>query len=332
VVLPDPLPIIAPEGGAEDAGAADGSPPTASPWRQLWRTVRRNPSSVIGLSVLIALVAIALLAPVIAPYSPNMQVGQPFTPPNGRFLLGLDDGGYDVLSLLMWGLRISLLVGFAAAIIASVIGAVVGVIAGYYGGLTESSLMRFTDFFLVIPLLPLMIVIADIWSASVFHIIIVIAVLNWTVTAVVVRAQVKSVRERVYVRRAHALGAPHRRIIMRHVVPQVMPLIVANTVLNIAYAVFLETALAFLGLGDPTQTSLGTMIQHAFLRAAISSGAWWAIVPPGALVAVAVLAASLVGRTIEDSLNPRLHVAHLSSRTFGVRKPPPRERRTVGTV
>jgi peptide/nickel transport system permease protein len=98
-----------------------------------------------------------------------------------------------------------------------------------------------------------------------------------------------------------------------------MPLIVANTVLNIAYAIFTETALAFLGLGDPTQVSLGTMIEHAFLSAAISQNAWWAVVPPGALVAVIILACSLVGRTIEDSLNPRLRSAHLSARVFRMR-------------
>jgi peptide/nickel transport system permease protein len=112
------------------------------------------------------------------------------------------------------------------------------------------------------------------------------------------------------------------------VLPQAMPLIVANTVLNLAYAIFTETALAFLGLGDPTQVSLGTMIEHAFQRAAISEGAWWAIVPPGALVAIAVLAASLVGRAIEDSLNPRLRVAHVSSRTW--RLEAARRRSTTG--
>jgi peptide/nickel transport system permease protein len=291
-----------------------------SPWRETWRAVRSSASSVTGMIVLAILVAIALLAPLIAPDNPDQQVGHAFAPPSSAHLLGLDDGGYDVLSLLMWGLRVSLLVGVAATLIASVLGAIVGVIAGYRGGITDGVLMRITDYFLVIPLLPLMIVIADAWGASLFHIIVVIGALTWTMTAIVVRAQVRSVRERVYIKRAGALGATHRHIIVHHVLPQVMPLIIANTVLNLAYAVFTETALAFLGLGDPTQVSLGTMIEHAFLRAAISSGAWWAIVPPGALVAIAVLAASLLGRTIEDSLNPRLRVAHLSSRRFRVRR------------
>jgi peptide/nickel transport system permease protein len=263
---------------------------------------------------------VALLAPLIAPYGVNEQLGQPLSPPSAQHLLGLDDGGYDVLSLLMWGLRISLLVGFGATLIASAIGGAVGVLAGYFGGWTDGILMRITDYFLVVPLLPLMIVVADLWGANILHIIVIIGVLSWTMTALVVRAQVRSVKGRVYIQRARALGARNSRIVMRHILPQVMPLIVANTVLNIAYAIFTETALAFLGLGDPNQVSLGTMIEHAFLSAAISQNAWWAIVPPGALVAVIILACSLVGRTIEDSLNPRLRSAHLSARVFRMRR------------
>jgi peptide/nickel transport system permease protein len=304
---------------ASGLGTAAGS---RSPIRQLWRSIWKSPASLAGFVVLVSLIAVALLAPVIAPYSPNQVVGHPFDAPSSSHLLGLDDGGYDVLSLLMWGLRVSLLVGFAATLIASVAGAVVGVVAGYFGGIVDGGLMRLTDYFLVIPLLPLMIVVADAWGPSLPHVIIVIGGLAWTMTAIVVRAQVRSIRERAYVKRAHALGASNRRVIVRHVLPQVMPLIVANTVLTLGYAVFTETALAFLGLTDPTQASLGTMIEDAFLRAAISSGAWWAVIPPGVLVAVLVLAASLVGRGIEDSLNPRLRVAHLSARRFSVRRSP----------
>jgi peptide/nickel transport system permease protein len=268
---------------------------------------------------LLALILVAVLAPVIAPYNPNIPVGRPFTPPSGHHWLGLDDGGYDVLSLLMYGLRVSLLVGFAATLIASSVGTAVGVVAGYFGGFIDGLLMRITDYFLVIPLLPFMIVVADVWGASLLHIIVVIGVLSWTTTAVVLRAQARTIRERAYIRRAQAMGASRTRIILRHLLPQVMPLVVANTVLNISYAIFTETALAFLGLGDPNQVSLGTMIEHAFLAADISEGAWWAVVPPGALVAVTVIACSLLGRTIEDSLNPRLRVAHISARAFRVR-------------
>lgn len=314
-MIPAEQPAIVEAFEEEIQGTA--GPPT--PARQLWRAVRHSPSASVGGLLLLALILVAILAPVIAPYGSNTQAGPPFGAPSSSHLLGLDDGGYDVLSLLMYGLRVSLLVGFAATLIASLVGTVVGVVAGYFGGFIDGLLMRITDYFLVIPLLPFMIVIADLWGADLLHIIVVIGVLSWTMTAVVLRAQARTIRERTYIRRAQAMGASHARIILRHLLPQVMPLVVANTVLNISYAIFTETALSFLGLGDPTQVSLGTMIEHAFLRADISEGAWWAIVPPGALVAVIVVACSLIGRTIEDSLNPRLRTAHLSARAFQVR-------------
>lgn len=291
----------------EDAAA---SSPMAKVWRAMWS----NKTAFVGLVVLVVLIILSIFAPLIAPYPVNQQVGQPFSPPSVHHLLGLDDAGYDVFSLLLYGLRISLLVGFSATIIASVLGTVIGIIAGYRGGIIDNLLMRLTDYFLVIPLLPLMIVVADLWGATLFHIIAVIGLLSWTMTAIVIRAQVRSLREYMFIRRARATGASHTRIIVQHILPQVMPLVVANTVLNISYAVFTETALAFLGIGDPSQVSLGTMIEFGFQRGAITDGAWWAIVPPGLLVTVIVLACSLIGRGIETTFNPRLNLAHLSMR------------------
>ena len=309
----EPAGVIAP---VEPEDQLAGRQASTSSWATVSRAVRRSPSGLIGLAILVVLIAVALLAPQIAPYGVNEQVGARLAPPSSAHLLGLDDGGYDIISLLIYGLRVSLLVGFAATLVASGVGSIVGVVAGYSGGTVDATLMRITDYFLVIPALPLMISVADIWGPSLFHVIIVIGVLSWTVTALVVRAQARSVKERVYVKRQRSLGASHRWIVSHHVLPQLVPLIVANTVLNIAYAIFLETALAFLGLGDPTRVSLGTMIQHAFLASAISQGAWWAIVPPGVLVAVIILACTLFGRAIEDAFNPRLRAAHLGARSF----------------
>jgi peptide/nickel transport system permease protein len=283
------------------------------------RALRRNKAAVIGASILFVITFCAVLAPVIAPYGLHTQVGPVFGHPSWKHPVGLDDGGIDMVTLLMWGARISLVVGFAATFVSMAIGGTVGVLAGYFGGKVDTILMRITDYFLVIPDVPLMIVVAAIWGPSLFHIVIVIGILLWTSTARVIRAQVKSVRERVYVKRARALGAGHARIVFRHVLPQVAPLLIANTVLTIAVAIFDETALSFLGLGDPARISLGKVIENAFQRAAISTGAWWAIVPPGALVAVIILSCSLFGGAIEDALNPRLRVAHLSARTFRLR-------------
>ena len=285
----------------------------------VWRTLRRRPSAIIGIVLLSVIVLTALLAPWIAPYGLHEQVGPPFGPPSPAHPLGLDDGGIDMVTLLMWGTRVSLVVGFAATAVSVLIGGTVGLTAGYFGGKVDTVLMRITDYFIVIPDVPLMIVVADIRGPSIGHIIIVIGILLWTGTARVLRAQVKSVRERVYVQRSRALGASHWRIVGRHVLPQVAPLLIANTVLTVAVAIFDETALSFLGLGDPSRISLGKVIENAFERAAISSGAWWAIVPPGILVALIILSCSLIGGALEDSLNPRLRVAHLGARTFRLR-------------
>ncbi len=299
--------------------ALDDSVPVRSRRGIVWETVKRRPSAAVGAGVLLVVVLGAVLAPVLAPYDLHKQVGPVFGHPSWSHPLGLDDGGIDMVTLLMWGARISLVVGFAATFVSMVIGGTIGVAAGYFGGKVDTVLMRITDYFLVIPDVPLMIIVAAIWGPSLFHIVIVIGILLWTSTARVIRAQVKSVRERVYVKRARSLGASHTRVVFRHVLPQVAPLLIANTVLTIAVAIFDETALSFLGLGDPSRISLGKVIENAFQRAAISTGAWWAIVPPGALVAVIILGCSLLGGTIEDALNPRLRVAHLSARSFRLR-------------
>jgi peptide/nickel transport system permease protein len=287
--------------------------------RAVWQVVRRRPSATIGLSVLVMIIVVALLAPWIAPYGLHDEVGPVFGHPSWSHPLGLDDGGVDIVTLLMWGARISLVVGFAATLVSMLVGGAIGVLAGYFGRWVDVVLMRITDYFIAIPDVPLMIVVAAIWGPSLFHIVMVIGLLLWTSTARVIRAQVKSVRERVYVQRARSIGAGHIRIIFRHVLPQIAPLLIANTVLTIAVAIFDETALAFLGLGDPSRISLGKVIENAFQRTAVSSGAWWAIVPPGALVAILILSCSLIGQALEDALNPRLRVAHLGARRFRLR-------------
>jgi peptide/nickel transport system permease protein len=200
-----------------------------------------------------------------------------------------------------------------------VIGGGVGVVAGYYGGSTDTTLMRVTDYFLVIPDIPLMMVLAALFGSSLFNIVFVIGIILWTGTARVIRSQVKSVKERVYVKRARSLGAGNWRLIVRHILPQVAPLLVANTVLTVAVAIFDETALSFLGLGDPNSVTWGSIIEHAFGRSAISAGAWWALVPAGICVAILTIGCYLLGQAIEDSLNPRLKVAHLTTRGFKLR-------------
>jgi len=296
----------------------DGGPGAEQHRNWLWQAVRESTQAKVGLGVLLFFIVIAILAPWIAPYDARTSVGPPFGPPSLQHPLGLDDGGIDMLSLLMHGGRSSIIVGFAATFVAMVIGGGIGIIAGYFGGWPDLGLMRVTDYFLVIPDLPFAIVVAAVWGPGLVHLVFVIALLLWTTTARIIRAQVKSVRERTYVKRARSLGASDLRIIVRHVLPQIGPLLIANTVLTAAIAIFDETALAFLGLGDPSAITWGNIIEFGFLRTAISAGAWWAIVPAGLCVAFVIMGCYWLGQSIEDALNPRLKVAYLSPRQFRV--------------
>lgn len=285
----------------------------------LRRAVVDSGQAKVGLTVLALLVLMAMVAPWITPYDIHTQVGEVYEPPSLQHPLGLDDGGIDMLSLLIQGGRTSLVVGLSAALVAMVIGGTIGVVSGYFGGWRDSVLMRITDYVMVIPDLPLAIVVAAVWGPSLSHLVLVIAMLLWTSTARMVRAEVKSMRERAYVKRARSIGATDTRIIVRHVLPQIGPLLTANTVLTVAGAVFLETALAFLGLGDPSSLTWGKIIELAFLRTAVSSGAWWAVVPAGLCVAVLIMACFWVGQAIEDALNPRLRISFLSPLRFRLR-------------
>jgi peptide/nickel transport system permease protein len=299
----------------------EGTPLVATPSRggnAVVQAVKERPSALAGLIIVVLFIVAAVFAPVLAPYSWSEQSGPVYSSPSSAHWLGTDDSGVDLLSELLYGGRTSLIVGFAAALVAMIVGGGVGIVAGYYGGGTDTALMRVTDYFLVIPDLVLMIVIATVFGPSLSHVILVIGLLLWTSTARIVRSQVKSIRERVYVKRARSLGASHPRIVFQHILPQVAPLLIATTVLTIAYAIFDESALAFLGVGVPG-VSWGTMLEHAFERTAMTVGAWWAFVPPGVAIGLVVIGCYLMGRAIEDALNPRLRVAHLSIRSWRFR-------------
>jgi peptide/nickel transport system permease protein len=278
--------------------------------RSFWRSLRRNPLGLAGLLMLLLVVAMALLAPWLAPYDPYAPVRTTietiYAPPSAEHLLGTDDGGKDVLSQFIYGARVSLFVGFVASAITVCIGGTIGIIAAFYGGRLGTVLMRFTDLFLVIPDLPLYVVLVALLGPSIWNVILAIALFGWTSTARLLYAQVLSLKERQFVLRARAIGASRPYIVRRHIVPLVLPLILAQNALVISLAILAESGLAFLGLGDPTLISWGTMLNFAFGRGAISVGAWWAIVPPGLGIIWVVLAWTLLGYVIEEIVNPRL--------------------------
>jgi len=285
-------------------------------FRGLWQRLGRSKIGVFGLVLLLLAIFMAVFAAYLAPYDPyapvKVTIDDIYAPPSPEHLLGTDDAAKDVLSNFIYGSRVSLIVGFFASFISIFIGGVIGIVAGFYGGRTETVLMRFTDIMLVIPDLPLAVVLVALTKPSLMNIIFVIGIIGWTGTARLVRSQTLTVKERKFVLRARAIGADRSYIVRRHILPLVLPLMVANTVLVISLAILEESTLSFLGLSDPTVISWGQMLNYAFTRGAMSAGAWWALVPPGFGIVWVVLGCTLLGHGMEQVLNPRLETHHLA--------------------
>lgn len=260
----------------------------------------------IGLAVVALFAFLAVFGSAIAPYDPEESSLEVLASPSWSHVLGTTESGADVFSQILAGARVSMVVGFAAAAISALLGSAVGLAGGYFGGWTDRILDAFENWFLVIPTLPLMIVLARILEPSMTVLIAVIGLTSWAGTGRIVRAQVFTLRERAFVERARALGAGDLYVIRKHVLPNTLPLIFANTVLIVAVAILSEAALAFLGLGDPTRISWGSMLENAFESGAPSAGAWWYVIPPGLCITVLVLAVSMLGYLFEEHVNPRL--------------------------
>ncbi|MVA75354.1 ABC transporter permease subunit [Auraticoccus sp. F435] len=276
---------------------------------EVWREFAATRSGLVGLVLLAAVFAVALLAPVLVPLETldvTRLTAASNEPPSAAHLLGTDPSGRDVLGMLVWGARVSLLVGFAATAVSMVIGTLVGMAAGHFTGLTQAVIMRVVDFFLVVPSLVLAIVLSSVLSRGLWTIVIAIGVTSWASTARVVRSQTLSIEARPYIERARALGGGDGHILGRHVLPAVLPLVLANTTLTVGSAVIAESTLSFLGLGDPTQFSWGSMLKSALDTGAATAGFWWFVLPPGLAIVVVVLCFTLVGRALESVLNPTL--------------------------
>jgi peptide/nickel transport system permease protein len=299
-------------------------------FRKDWKVFRANRLGFSGLLVLFMFVAMAILAPVLStvpnpdkhqepnvpnPIDPqNLTLQQnPLSPSLKKSIytgwvhpLGTDHKGQDIYSLTLYGSRASLIVGLVATAISVILGALIGLGAGYFGKITDEVLMRVTDFFLVLPWFPLMIVMMAILGQKFLWVVVVIGITSWPSTARIVRSQVLTVKERQFIVRAQAIGASDGHIIKTHILPNVLPLIFANTVLLIAIAIFSESFLDFFGLGDPNVISWGAMLESAYQQEAFKGGAWWWIGAPGVAIVGMVLAFSLVGYAVDDVLNPKL--------------------------
>jgi ABC-type dipeptide/oligopeptide/nickel transport system permease subunit len=257
--------------------------------------------------ILIAVPLIMAIAPsLIAPYNPWVRSDIPFLRPNDKHLLGTNDIGQDLFSELVYGARISMMVGFLAAASTVVIGTIIGLLAGYLGGIVDELLIGVTDVVLLLPGLPLMIVLAALLGQGYQNMIFVIAITSWPGVARMIRSQVLSIKEQAYIEAARALGCNDTWIISRHVLPQVIPLALANIIIRIGGAMVAEASLSFLGLGDPTQKSWGTILYWAQRTGAFSLGAWWWIIPPGIMITISVLAFTQMGFAVEQIVNPKL--------------------------
>ena len=288
--------------------------------REFWRQFSKRRVGVFAVIVLIAFTILAIApALFVGPLQTvTTATGSPLQPPSLEFPMGTDARGRSVLNLTVWGTRVSMVIGLLATIITVVIGALIGIVSGFVGGRTDQVLMRITDLFLVMPTFVLALVLAPIIieivgrdaelagiRVTLVVIVVVIGITSWASTARIIRSQVLSVKERAFVDRARVIGAGGGHIMRRHLLPNVVNLIIANTVLVFAGAVLTETTLAFIGLGDPFQPSWGQILNDAETVGAPGLGAWWWVAGPASCIVLVVLAFTLVGNALDEILNPR---------------------------
>jgi len=217
-------------------------------------------------------------------------------------LLGTDEHGRSVLNEVIWGMRVSLFVGFLATILAVGVGTMVGLVSGYKGGKTDTVLWTITQLVLTLPVYPLLVILVAVYGANMWNIIVIVGAIWWTWTARLIRSQVLTVKERAYVDAARALGAKDRDIMFRHILPNVLPLLFANATTIIAFAILTEASLAFVGLSNPNEISWGTMLFNAISFGAFYKLAWWYIVPPGLCIGLVVLGVYFMGIGAEQIL------------------------------
>ena len=258
-------------------------------------------------SVLISLILIAaLFAPLLGTTDPQVVGNREdiLLKPSSDHWMGTDDLGRDVWSQIVFGSRVSLTIGLITALVTVVTGTFVGLIAGFFGGWIEEILVKIVDFFMMLPVLPLMIILAAVLGPSLWNIILVISVVSWPTTARVVRSQVLSIKERPYVEAARCIGAGNAKLMFGEIMPNVLPLMFAQAVLMITYAIYDEAILAFLGLGDPTRISWGSMLHFAFESGVMARSPWW-IGPPIASIIILIVGFSLLGTAVTDVLAPQ---------------------------
>lgn len=273
------------------------------------RTLRRfllSAKGLIGVSIVVLFSVLPYLRPFLVRFAPLSDgVGAPNSAPSAVHLLGTTSLGQDVYSQFLSGGLVSVVVGVSTGVIATLLAVGIGIPAGYYRGVGEKLLTLFIDVFLVIPALPLIILFAVYLGPSIQNQILILSLLSWPIPARVIRAQVLTLRERAFVQSDVMAGGSSFRIMFREIMPNVTPLVLSNGVLVIVFAVLLQAAIAFLGLGAPSVTSWGSMLYYAELSGAISSGEWWWVVPPGVGLMLLAFGFSLILLQIDQVFSQR---------------------------
>ncbi|WP_211250271.1 ABC transporter permease [Fodinicurvata fenggangensis] len=272
---------------------------------EFWKRFCRNKGAVVGLLIIVAVILMAIFAPLLYPDSPWKLVQRPFIPPMelDGYWFGTDTLGRDIGAGLVHGARVSLLVGLTSTVVALLIGVTLGAFAGYYGGLVDDGVMRFTELFQTVPNFALAIVLVAIMQPSVESVILAIGIVSWPPVARLVRGEFLSLRSREFVQASMVLGQSNARIILTQILPNTLSPVIVMTSLMVATAILLESALSFLGLGDPDVMSWGYMIGAA---RTVLRQAWWMSFFPGVMILLTVLALNLVGEGLNDAMNPRL--------------------------
>lgn len=264
----------------------------------------RNPGALLGVIVICLVALTALCAPLLVNGDPWAMVGQPYEPPFGAaHWLGTDSLGRDILSGIIYGARVSLLIGLISAAVALTVGVILGAIAGYFGGRLDSAIMALTELFQVIPGFILAILIVAIFTPNIYSIVVAITVIAWPSVARLVRGEALALRQREFIQAAVVIGQPWYRILFSELLPNALSPIIVTSTIMVGTAILQESALSFLGLGDPDLISWGYMIGQG--RNVIRQ-AWWLTVFPGLAIVIVILALNVVSEGLSDALNPRL--------------------------
>ena len=272
-----------------------------------------DPLALVGLGIYAVFIIVAIFAPQIATHDPNeilftsnYELATDRRPGQDGFIMGTTTLGRDLFSQLVWGSRSALLIGLTAAFMVALIGSIVGVVAGYFGGWVDTILMRLADVAFGIPFLPFVIVLAAFLEPSIWNVVFAMALVLWRDTGRVIRSQTLTLRNRVYVEAARVSGSSDLKIILRHVVPNILPLSFLYGSIAIGWAILTEASISFLGFGDPKSISWGFMLQDAFASQALSKAAYYWFVPPGILIILIVSAGFFITRGYEQILFPKL--------------------------